>query len=107
MVSVELPGPPRVMANTYSKTLNASNALMINATTITGRNMGNVIKEKVNHRPAPSTRAASNGVLGKASKPARNIKSMNGVHCHTSIRTIENNANSGPNQSKETPILNR
>ena len=45
MVSVELPGPPRVMPNTYSKTLNASNALMINATTITGRNIGNVIEE--------------------------------------------------------------
>ena len=87
------------MANTYSNTFIASRARIKTATDITGTNSGSVIFLKVKKALAPSTFAASKGDLESPSKPANNNKTMNGVHCQTSIKTIEYKALPGPKKS--------
>ena len=104
-VSVSVPGPPLVVAKTYSKTFIASRLRSRMATTKTGANRGSVTRRSTYNPPAPSTRAASSGSLGIDSSPASSSSTMNGVHCHTSMRARVSSALPGPKKSYSMPTL--
>ena len=49
--------------------------------------MGRVNLQKRCQTEAPSIMAASKGSMGKAERPARQIRATMGVHCHVSTKT--------------------
>jgi len=62
---------------------------------VTGLSNGNVMRQKICQRPAPSTTAASFSSCGRDSIAASRTMKMNGVHCHTSVIITANRAPHG------------
>ena len=58
-VTVEVPGPPRVIVTGMSKVCSEVIMRKITATAIEGRSSGSVTLKKRRNTPAPSTEAAS------------------------------------------------
>ena len=88
MVSVMVPGPPWVSAQTMSKRRNRSRPRIRRAIAITGQIAGSTILKKVRQQPAPSIAAASSCDLSTLDSAASRIRNMNGVHCQTSQMMI-------------------
>ena len=75
-----------MMPNSCSEAISLNSSAMY----INGLSNGKVSVLKVNHAPAPSTCAASNGDLGSDCMPASTSKITNGMFTQVSIKTTVN-----------------
>src|SRR4030042_4496863 len=72
-VSDDMYGPPRVITQMMSKTLNEFTIAMVRTTVVRGRSIGSFTCTKVCQALAPSIRQASMGSRGIVPSPMRNM----------------------------------
>jgi hypothetical protein len=92
---VELPGPPPVMMKITSSARNTSMMRIKRAISRMLRIIGSFTCQVIFHQLAPSMYAASMTSPGSPCRPASTIMNTNGVHCHTSLTTIDTIARVG------------
>src|SRR5512137_102557 len=88
-VSDDWYGPPRVITQMMSKTLNEFTIAMVMTTVVMGRSIGSFTCTKVCQALAPSMRQASMGSRGIVPSPMRNMTMLDPSCCQVHAMIME------------------